>query len=119
MPPGQPPLPSGQGEAPAAEQRPVVRGLVLRSFLVLLLSSTGRPMTVPELGRGLERLGVRTATRTSKDVSDALRWEVERGRVHRVDRGTYRLGHLARSTAWRMRQRTAAVLHAERSTPPW
>ena len=96
-------------DPPLRDDRPVVRGLVLRSLLVLQLRSMGRPMTVRELCRGLDRLGVRTPTRAGKDVSDALRWEVARGRVHRAGRGTYRLGHLARSTAWRMRQRTLSL----------
>lgn len=91
--------------------RPLVaRGLLLRSLLVLQLRGAGRPLTVRELCAGLHRQGVATPNRPSKDVPDALRWELRRGRVHRVAPGTYRLGHVARSTAWRMRQRVAAAL---------
>lgn len=85
-----------------------VSGLVLRSALVVLLAEARRPMTVAALCDGLVRLGLEVEGRPSKAVSDALRWEVARGRVVRVARGSYQLGHLPRTTAWRMRQRVAA-----------
>lgn len=105
-------------DAPGTARPVVVRGLLLRSFLVLELRGAGRPLTVRELCAALHRRGVDTPSRPSKDVPDALRWEIRRGRVHRVAPGTYRLGHVARSTAWRMRQRVAAAL-ATRQPRRW
>lgn len=48
--------------------------------------------------------GLTVAGRSSKTISDALRWEVGRGRVIEVGRATYRRGTIARSTAWWIRQ---------------
>ncbi|HKJ55189.1 MAG TPA: hypothetical protein VJ978_04315 [Nitriliruptoraceae bacterium] len=89
-----------------AELAPVIlSGYVLRSFLLLALRDAGSRLTVAELVDVLRREGCVTQGRASKDISDALRWEVGRGRVRRVARSTYVLGHLPRQTAWRMRRR--------------
>lgn len=95
--------------APAHVADVPVRGIVLRSALVLQLRAAGRPLTVRDLVDGLARQGVTTVGRASKDVSDALRWEVRRGRVRRVGRATYELGHVPRQTAARMRHRLRAA----------
>jgi hypothetical protein len=84
-------------------------GLDLRCVLVVLLRDAGRPLTVAQLVERVERLGVPIRGRTSKVISDALRWEVARGRVHRVGRGRYRVGYLAKSTEHRMRGRGRAA----------
>lgn len=67
-------------------------------------------MAVGDLVQHLAGRGVATRGRTSKDISDALRWEVARGRVRRVGRATYQVGHVARQTVWRMRRRVAEAL---------
>jgi hypothetical protein len=84
-----------------------VRGLLLRYALVVLLTSAGRPMPVRELVLVLDHAGIRSMGRASKDISDALRWEMARGRVHRRGRGVYVAGHVPRQTVWRMRRRLA------------
>ena len=97
----QDPLPSAdECDAPA-------RGIVLRSALVLVLLDRARPTTVRELVSQLGRRGVVTPGRPSKAISDALRWEIGRGRVRRVSRSTYVVGRVSRQTAWRMRRRLA------------
>lgn len=85
-------------------------GRRLRWVLLVLLADGHCPLTVAELIRGLERAGWSIHGRPSKAVSDALRWEVRRGRVVRVARSTYAVGHLPRSTAWWVRQQVRALV---------
>ncbi|MEM8905052.1 MAG: hypothetical protein AAGF02_15220 [Actinomycetota bacterium] len=94
-----------------ARTAPSLRGLELRYALVLVLVDAGRPISVAELARALERRGFRIAGRPGKVISDALRWEVRRGRVDRVGLDRYRRGRLARSTLHRMRHRIAGLGH--------
>ena len=84
-------------------------GLQLRSAIVVLLLDRGGPMSVPELVAGIRRSGFELEGRASKAVSDALRWEVGRGRVVRVRRGIYAAGRVAKVTRHRMRARVAAT----------
>jgi hypothetical protein len=44
-------------------------------------------------------------SRASKTISDALRWEVKRGRVVRLGQGRYGPGTMPRSTAQRIHAR--------------
>lgn len=106
-------------EAPASDRpiRPdpartpaVLRGMDLRAFLVLTLVQAGHATTVRTLCHQLERRGVATPGRLSKDVSDALRGEIRRGRVRRVARGSYVAVRVPKTTAWRMRQRVRRAL---------
>jgi hypothetical protein len=80
-----------------------VRGLDLRyALLVVLDTHRGRDLSVPELVAQLGVLGVRPrSANPGKDVADALRWEVRRGRVIRTGWGRYQLGRLPRTTRWR------------------
>lgn len=91
----------------AAKKR--VCGIELRYLLTLYLHRFGET-TVSELVQMLDRKGFVTGGRTSKAVSDALRWEVRRGRVIRYDRGSYGPGGIARGTEHRMLQREKALL---------
>jgi len=75
----------------------------LRYRLSLLLLDAHRTMTVAELVTAMTAVGAPMQTRPSKAVSDALRWEVHRGRAVRLTRGRYRTGHIPRSTVWWMR----------------
>jgi len=47
--------------------------------------------------------------RPSKAVSDALRWEIEHGRVRRLGRGRYGPAYIPRSTDYRIHQRVLAL----------
>ena len=60
-------------------------------------------MTVADMITVLDRHGYQLAGRASKVISDALRWEVRRGRVQRTARGQYRYHQAPVSTARRIR----------------
>lgn len=92
--------------APGPPARPVT-GIVLRYALVVALHDHGRPLTVRQLCAILDRQRLAPSGRAGKAVSDALRWEVDRGRVRRTARATYAIGQVARQTIWRMRRRVA------------
>ena len=64
-------------------------------------------MEVWELVDAVDRRGLAFAGRASKEVADALRWEVARGRALRLDRGRYAAGYVAKATRHRMRRRVA------------
>ena len=86
-----------------------LRGLELRSAIVLLLLDRRRPMSPAELVVLLRRSGFDLEGRPGKSVADALRWEVRRGRVVRIGRGLYGPGLVAKVTKHRMRARVAAT----------
>ncbi|MEY2422285.1 MAG: hypothetical protein QOI95_2352 [Acidimicrobiaceae bacterium] len=97
----------------------VVRGLELRSLLVLtLLGRSSQPVSVWELAEAVGEAGFAFRGRPGKAIADALRWEVARGRVVRADRGMYVAGYVAKVTRHRMRGRVAEMrnqLRAERA----
>ena len=76
-----------------------IAGRNLRYLLTVVLHAEARPMTVTELIGAVEGLGLEVDGRPSKTVSDALRWEVGKGRVVKVGRSVYRRGRMPRSTA--------------------
>jgi hypothetical protein len=84
--------------------RPIELRYVLTSYLVDL-----GPLTVSDLIGMLAADGIAVAGRPSKTISDALRWEVARGRVTRVGRGRYAPGRIPRGTAHRIRARVDAL----------
>jgi hypothetical protein len=81
----------------------VLSGRQLRYATSLLLSESRRALTLAEIDAVLRTRGYRCAGNPRKEISDALRTEVRRGRVERVERGRYRSRGLARSTVmwWR------------------
>jgi hypothetical protein len=86
----------------------VLRGIELRYVLTFRLANQG-PATVAELIEALRHHGFCVEGRPSKAVSDALRWEIEHGRVHRLGRGRYGPGYIPRSTDYRIRDRVLAL----------
>jgi len=62
-----------------------------------------------ELIEQLEYQGFSIAGRPSKTISDALRWEIRRGRVRRLRRGVYGPGQMPRSTGHYIRKRAEAL----------
>ena len=68
-------------------------------------------MTVAEIVEALRRLGVDVPGRASKTVSDALRWEIQNGRVRRTAPATYAFDQMPASTGRWMRAEL-------RNTPP-
>ena|SRR5699024_6461367 len=85
--------------------RPVLRGIELRYFLTLTLRAAHGPLMVARLIRSIEEAGFAIEGRPSKTVSDALRWEIRRGRVERVARATYWFRAAPRPTIHRMQKR--------------
>jgi hypothetical protein len=72
-------------------------GITLRYVLTAHLRRDGE-QSVAELLARLEADGAWLVGRPSKVVSDALRWEIRRGRVVRTGWGTYAPGHIPRAT---------------------
>ncbi|MEZ5411800.1 MAG: hypothetical protein R2761_27450 [Acidimicrobiales bacterium] len=82
---------------------PPLRGRALRFVLVDEMLRR-HDMTVAEMVHVLvEQYGFDLGGRASKVISDALRWEVRRGRVVRLSRGRYRFARATRSTVRRVR----------------
>jgi hypothetical protein len=73
-------------------------GRMFRYRLTLLLRDARRPLTVAEIVADLEGLGVEIRGRPGKTVSDALRWEIGKGRVRRVAPSTYAFVAMPAST---------------------
>jgi hypothetical protein len=85
-----------------------LRGIELRYVLTMHLAVHG-PATITEMIDALGWHGFCVPGRVSKVVSDALRWEIGRGRVRRLGRGLYGPGRIPRATEYRMHQRVLAL----------
>lgn len=82
----------------------MIRGIGLRSLITDHLFRVG-PQTIPDILDALEHEGFAVAGRPAKTVSDALRWERERGRVRRLRRGRYGPAEMPRTTEQRIHRR--------------
>jgi hypothetical protein len=85
-----------------------LRGVELRYALTLYLFQHG-PKTVADLIEALDYQGFDIPGRPSKVVSDALRREIDHGRVLRLKRGRYGPGEMPRATEYRIHQRVLAL----------
>lgn len=85
-----------------------LRGIELRYVLTHYLHHHG-PCSIGELAAELDSRGFSVQGRPSKAISDALRWERERGRVFRAGRGRYRPASMPRSTEYRIHHRVMAL----------
>ena len=107
----------------AAVRKERLRGRGLRFVLVNELARHGT-LTVAEMVTIVRRYRFDLGGRESKIISDALRWELARGRVVKLARGVYRYGKMPPSTARRIRIfATAAIRWIEivattRTEPP-
>jgi hypothetical protein len=90
-----------------------LNGIELRYVLTMHLAQHG-PATIAELIPALNHHGFTVRGRPSKAISDALRWEMEHGRVHRLARGRYGPAYIPRSTEHRIHQRVLALRAAAR-----
>ncbi|OBH06431.1 hypothetical protein [Mycobacterium sp. E1747] len=88
-----------------------LHGIELRYVLALHLWQHG-PATVSEMVDLLGRQGFRVRGRPSKTVSDALRWEIARGRVRQLRRGRYGPEHIPHATEYRIIHRVQALREA-------
>lgn len=102
-------------QARLAARRHLLHGRDLRYVLTIWLFTVGE-QSVDELVAAVRGGGFDVEGRPSKAVSDALRWEVRRGRVRRVGRGRYARGRMPRSTYSWMRAKVRA-LHTTRARP--
>jgi hypothetical protein len=91
----------------ATNRKLELSGKVLRWVLCIALREARRPLSIAELVASVEDRYV-IVGRAGKTVSDALRWEVRRGRVLQKGRGRYSTGRIQRSTEWSMRRRIKA-----------
>jgi hypothetical protein len=82
----------------------VLRGIELRYALTIHLMDHGHS-SINEMIAELRAYNFSVRGRASKAVSDALRWEIERGRVNRLGRALYGPGEVPRSTEYRIRDR--------------
>jgi hypothetical protein len=85
-----------------------ISGIELRYVLTMHLSLHG-PATIDEMIDALHWHGFCVRGRASKAISDALRWEIGRGRVHRLRRGRYGPAYIPRGTEHRIHQRVLAL----------
>jgi hypothetical protein len=86
----------------------LLRGIELRYAITEYLFQHG-PTTVVDLIDALHYQGFAFAGRPSKAISDALRWEMGRGRVQRRRRGLYGPGSMPRATEYDIHKRVLAL----------
>ena len=85
-----------------------LHGIELRYVLAMHLAHNG-PATIAEMVDALTRQGFGFRGRASKALSDALRWEIGRGRVRRMGRGVYGPREIPRATEYRIHQRVMGL----------
>jgi hypothetical protein len=84
--------------------------------LLALAGRFGLPRRVPEMLADLADMGIRPGgTPANKVLADALRWEVQRGRVERVAHGRYRLASLPDTTRRRAKAAVRAAIETHRA----
>jgi hypothetical protein len=86
----------------------LLRGIELRYVLTHHLFIHG-PTAITDLVETLVLQGFSIASPAPKSVSDALRWEINRGRVRRLARGRYGPGWMPRGTEHRIHKRVLAL----------
>lgn len=92
-----------------------VTGILLRYAILLVMEGVTTPTGVDEIARSIRRLGVRAPDPQGKRVSDALRTEVRKGRVVRLDRDRYVAGEpLAARTRSRARSSLVEAMRRDR-----
>lgn len=90
------------------------RGVELRYALSYYLAQHGA-CTITDMVAALTHQGFHLGPNPPKAVSDALRWEIGRGRVTRVRRGTYDATTTwPRTTTHRIRKRVLAMRGSNR-----
>ena len=110
------PIPPRLHHLPLEDGRVGVWGLDLRYLLTDLIDGPERRVwRVVELASALQQAGFVLQGRPTKVVSDALRTEIQRGRVVRVGWGRYESGHMPGATRRRIRNRARLARDAVRS----
>jgi len=86
----------------------LIRGTELRYVIVDHLFRHG-PKTILEIIDELDSHGFEVRGSAGKTISDALRWEVGRGRLRRLRRGYFGSAALPRTTEQRIHRRALAL----------
>lgn len=94
-----------------------IGGTELRHAISVCLLDAASPLSLAEVVAGVEALHCPVPGRASKTVSDALRWEVRKGRAVRLGRSSYRAGTMPRSTEWWIRRQVASRQQIVAQTP--
>ena len=81
-----------------------LRGTNLRHFIIGEARKRDW-ISIAELIQAAEQQGFSVAGRPSKAISDALRWEVRRDRIRKLERGEYRIGSIPRTSERRIDER--------------
>ena len=95
----------------------ILRGIELRYVLTWQMTMHG-PASIDEIIDALRHHGFGVDGRPSKAISDALRWEIGRGRVYRLARGRYGPAIIPRGTEHRIYERVMA-LREKAATQRW
>jgi hypothetical protein len=96
------PAPVGRPAPPALP----LRGRALRGAALAVLVRARRPLALPDIHRALHVGGYAVAGSTPvKALADALGYEHDRGRAHRISRGIYELGELTPARRRRLLER--------------
>lgn len=96
-----------------------ITGRPLRVLIVDLLVAHRAPRSIRQIVQELDSLHTPFGARPSKAISDALRWEVRRGRVESCGRGVYRFVGAPPTTVSRIRRRARSVRrHLEQRDAP-
>ncbi len=77
-----------------------VAGRAMRYLVLAELIRSGDALSVAELVGRLRQQGLLLPTRSSKVVWDAVRWEVRKSRIVKLQWGVYRVGSIPRSTRY-------------------
>lgn len=86
-----------------------LRGTELRYALTMFLLQHG-PTSITDLITGLTEQGFAIAGHPPKSVSDALRWEIQHGRVFKRRRAVYAAwDDIPRATEYRIHQRVLSL----------
>ena len=82
----------------------MIRPRLLRYFVCLELQAAKEPLDIRDLVARFERSPYAIRGRTSKAISDTIRWAVPRGWIYPMGRGKVRPGRIPESTARYMRR---------------
>jgi hypothetical protein len=87
----------------------IIRPRLLRYWVCLQLQAAQEPMRIRDLVTLFDQTPYEVRGRTSKAISDTIRWATPRGWLHAMGRGMVRPGRIPESTQRYMRQKLEAA----------